>query len=86
MDLNHRPIDFQSIASTAELSGHQTEYFVLRSDTSLPTKHNESEPKVPNTKRRGPRKGIELGGNYVATRSGGETKMKSSNFNDSTLI
>ena len=22
MDLNHRPIDFQSIASTAELSGH----------------------------------------------------------------
>ena len=27
-----------------------------------------------------------MGGNYVATRSGGETKMKSSNFNDSTLI
>ena len=53
-----------------------------------------------NTKRRGPRKGIEMGGNYVATRSGGETKrgalwftlysnvncLKSSNFNDSTLI
>lgn len=25
MDLNHRPIDFQSIASTAELPGHVVE-------------------------------------------------------------
>ena len=73
---SHLPLSYQDI---------KLEYFVLRSDTSLPTKHNESEPSVPNTKRRGPRKGIEMGGNYVATRSGGETKRGAA-WNHPTLM
>ena len=38
MDLNHRPIDFQSIASTAELPGHVIEQRVTPKGDSKGTR------------------------------------------------
>ena len=76
---SHLPLSYQDI---------KLEYFVLRSDTSLPTKHNESltrEHKEKGTKERY-RTGWQLCCYPVGWWNQAWRCLKSSNFNDSTLI